>query len=144
MFKWRLFQTVKLLLPPICPCLTYQAPLQRAQKLPNSLAQLSWFPRVLSRNPQEVYAPVHFQDLPAEIVSVDDNVYTVRLRLVSVRASSSPCRHCSHTPCWHCSPNRQSLSSSSISSVVKLTLWCKVSSLDLSLGTSLLHFLPSL
>lgn len=95
------FQTVEILLPPLCPSLFYQAPLQLAQKSSSSSSQLSAPPSVLSRNLQKVSALVHQQCLHIEIVFtsfsppatkclVDDEDYPNRLSHSSISASALP------------------------------------------------------
>lgn len=93
------FQTVEILLPPLCPGLFYQAPLQLAQKSSGSSSQLSAPPNVLSRNLQEASALVHQQCLHTKIVftsfsppvtkcPVDDEDYPTRLSHPSISDSA--------------------------------------------------------
>lgn len=95
------FQTVEILLPPLCLSLFYRAPLQLAQKSSSSSSELSVPPSVLSRNLQEVSALAHQQCLHTEIVltsvsppatkcPVDDEDYLAHLSHPSISATAVP------------------------------------------------------
>lgn len=100
------FQTVEILLPPLCLSLFYRAPLQLAQKSSSSSSELSVPPSVLSRNLQEVSALAHQQCLHTEIVltSVSPPGHKMPSGWWGLPGPFvSPLHQCYCSPSWHCS-----------------------------------------
>lgn len=103
------FQTVEILLPPLCLSLFYQAPLQLAQKSSSSSSQLSVPPSALSRNLQEASALVHQQCLHTEIVLTSFSPAATKCPWMT-RITQPVCltlHQCFCPPCWHCSSTFQ-------------------------------------